>query len=98
MISEGFVLRKVKRVIDGDTFDLYSDIQGAQRIRIADVDAPKIGEHGYQFAADKLRELIEGKKIGLKPKRRDESGSLFADVMIDDRDIITLLRITQDEQ
>ena len=94
MVTEDFVNRKVKRVIDGDTFELYCDIQGAKRIRILDVDASKIGEPDYQLAADRLRELIEGKNITLKPKTRDESGCLFADVMIDDKDIITLLRLT----
>ena len=49
------------RVIDGDTFDIYT---GA-RIRLADIDTPEYDEYGYESAADTLSSWILGKKVYL---------------------------------
>ena len=49
------------RVIDGDTFDIYT---GA-RIRLADIDTPEYDEYGYESAADALSSWILGEKVYL---------------------------------
>ena len=52
---------KVKRVIDGDTFDIAT----GERIRLADVDAPEYYESSYSQAKDYLAGLIDGKTVYL---------------------------------
>ena len=52
---------RVYRVIDGDTFDCFP----CGRIRLADVDAPEVGEPGYYEAKNALTSLVLGKKVYL---------------------------------
>ena len=40
----------VKNVIDGDTVDVCFNIYGIQRVRLVGIDAPEIGEDGYEEA------------------------------------------------
>ncbi len=94
MDSKGFIPRKVKRVINGDTFDLCVDIYGLRRIRIADMNAPEIGDRGYHSAAMNLRELIEGEKVLIQPKNRDRFGYLVADIIINNMDVKKHLKLT----
>ena len=51
----------VTNIVDGDTFDLSN----GDRIRPADIDAPEIGEEGYQEAKDYLTTWIYGKTVYL---------------------------------
>lgn len=53
---------KVKKVIDGDTF------QGSYNkfFRLADVDAPEKREPGYQKAKQDLQNFIEGEELIIK--------------------------------
>ena len=51
----------VTNVIDGDTFDTLD----GYTIRLADIDAPEIGETGYLQATEYLESLIEGKTVTL---------------------------------
>ncbi len=51
----------VLRVVDGDTFDLDS----GERIRLADIDTPKVNEAGYLAAKNYVAGLIEGKTVYL---------------------------------
>lgn len=52
---------KVKKVIDGDTIVIKNDT----RIRIADYDAPELGEYGGRAAKTRLTKLLKGKQIGI---------------------------------
>ncbi len=59
---------EVKRVIDGDTFELIDgDI-----VRMLGVDTPEEKECYYNEAKDALKKLIEGKKVEL---RKDVTGT-----------------------
>jgi endonuclease YncB( thermonuclease family) len=53
---------KAKRVIDGDTFVLA----GGERVRIANLDAPELGEKGGQAAKKRLQQVLpKGQQVGL---------------------------------
>ncbi len=74
-------LYQVDRVIDGDTFVLTNK----QEIRLMSVNAPEVGLCGSQEATDKLKSLIEGKKVRLEGDINDHFGRLLALVYIDDQ-------------
>ena len=59
---------KAKRVIDGDTFVLA----GGEHVRIANLDAPELGEKGGQAAKKRLQHILpKGQQVGLsKPVAR----------------------------
>jgi len=42
----------VKNVVDGDTVDVAFNICGVQRVRLVGIDAPEIGEEGYEEAKE----------------------------------------------
>lgn len=78
----------VTRVVDGDTIE----IQGGERIRYIGIDAPetvhpsKSVEYFGKEAAEKNRELVEGKRVRLEKdvQDRDEYGRLLRYVWLDD--------------
>lgn len=61
------IIRKVKKVIDGDTIKVSSPVRGSPYIRLAGVHAPEKGERGYQTAKSNLRHRIGGKRVLIKP-------------------------------
>ena len=65
--------RKVKRVIDGDTFEVYRKVNGSRFIRLAGVNAPEKYQRGGMSATRRLKKLVEGKTITLVPKSRSYS-------------------------
>ena len=73
------IYRKVKRVIDGDTFEVYRKVGNTKFVRLAGVNAPELYQKGGRQAAGSLRRLIEGKTITLIPKGRSYD-RLVADV------------------
>jgi len=73
------IYRKVKRVIDGDTFEVYRKVGNTRFVRLAGVNAPELYQKGGREAADSLKRLIEGKTITLISKGRSYS-RLVADV------------------
>lgn len=53
---------KVKRIIDGDTFEL----EGGERVRIAGLNAPELEQKGGQTAKNRLRKKMPpGTEVGL---------------------------------
>lgn len=60
-------MRKVKKIIDGDTMVVSSSVSGANYIRIAGVNAPEKRQRGYETAKAKLRSRIGGKKVWITP-------------------------------
>ncbi len=62
--------RKVKRVIDGDTFEVYRKVNGTRFIRLSGVNAPEGYNKGGLKATNILRRLISGKTVTLVPKGR----------------------------
>lgn len=62
--------RKVKRVIDGDTFQTYHKTNGSNYVRIAGKNAPEKHQFGGSQATQKLKRQIQGKTVTLQPVGR----------------------------
>lgn len=72
----------VTRVIDGDTFDLNS----GERVRLADINTPEIGEPGYEEAKNFLTGRVQGKTVFLDiddVSRTDEYDRLICVAYVD---------------
>ncbi len=65
--------RKVKRVIDGDTFQTYTKVNGSNYVRIANKNAPEKYQFGGNQATQRLRRQIQGKVVTLQPVGRSYS-------------------------
>jgi endonuclease YncB( thermonuclease family) len=76
--KRGTIRRKIKGVVDGDTFITHTKIQGTNRIRIANMNAPERGQQGYGRAKQKLGRL-KGEVVTLIPRAKSY-GRLVADV------------------
>ncbi len=63
------IRRKIKRVVDGDTFETYRKVRGTNFVRISGMDAPEKGERGYFSAKAKLNQL-KNKTVTLNPRGR----------------------------
>lgn len=61
------VIRRVKKIIDGDTMIVSSSVNGSNYIRIANVNAPEKRKRGYQTAKAKLRSRIGGRRVWVTP-------------------------------
>ncbi len=62
--------RKVKRVIDGDTFEVFRSVRGTNFVRLSGVNTPEKFQKGGIIATNRLRRLIEGKIITIVPKSK----------------------------
>jgi len=60
----------VRRVLDGDTFDL----DNGSRVRLLDIDAPERDAPLGQPATEALRRLVEGRRVRLAPGPRGRDG------------------------
>ena len=76
--------RVVKSVIDGDTFELFQELEGSKFVRIANLNAPELNEYGGKAAKERLRKLIEGKTVTIKPVGRSYN-RIVAEVYINRR-------------
>jgi len=61
------VLRKVKKVIDGDTMVVSSPVNGSNYIRVAGVNAPEKRQRGYQTAKANLKSRVGGRRVWVTP-------------------------------
>jgi endonuclease YncB( thermonuclease family) len=72
---------KASGIVDGDTFYIPND-----RVRLADVNAPELGdEPGYSRAKNALSDLIDGKTVYLDTddkSGRDQYGRIIAVVYV----------------
>ena len=69
----------VTRVIDGDTFETSSR---KNSIRLANVDAPEVGQTGGAKATKDLRSLIAGQTVTVDTLARDKYGRSVANVKV----------------
>jgi micrococcal nuclease len=67
----------VKNVVDGDTVDVHFDICGIQRVRLVGVDAPEIGEGGYEEAKEFLNETCMWEEVKLDVDDREQYDSHY---------------------
>ncbi len=78
--------RKVKRVVDGDTFEVHTKIGNSNFVRLAGVNAPEKHQPGGTQATNRLRNQIGGKTVSIVPKGRSY-GRVVADVRLNRRKI-----------
>jgi endonuclease YncB( thermonuclease family) len=62
--------RKVKRVIDKDTLETYTKVNGTNFIRIAGMDGAELDTALGRKQRDQMRRQIQGKVVTLKPVGR----------------------------
>jgi micrococcal nuclease len=55
----------VKNVVDGDTIDVSFNICGIQRVRLVGINAPEIGEEGYEEAKEFVNKTCWGEEVKL---------------------------------
>lgn len=69
----------VKRVIDGDTFILYSvGVPAEERIRVLGVNAPEIGKVGADSATVFTKRWLAAGEFQIEACKRDSFGRLLA--------------------
>ena len=64
------IRRKVKRVIDKDTFETYTKIQGTNRVRIAGMDGAEVNTALGKKQRDQMKRNIQEKVVTLQPVGR----------------------------
>lgn len=73
---------QIQQVIDGDTVILST----GEKVRLLGIDTPERGEHFYEEASDRLRELIGKKEVRLTKdvSETDRYGRLLRHIYVDD--------------
>jgi len=64
------VIRKVKKIIDGDTMVVSNPVNGSNYIRLANVNAPEKRQRGYSTAKANLKSRVGGRKVWITPVGR----------------------------
>ena len=59
--------RTVVKVIVGDTFIINRKIDGTNKVRLANSDAPELYQYGGRQAANTLKHLIGGRQVTITP-------------------------------
>jgi micrococcal nuclease len=80
----------VKNVVDGDTVDVHFNICGIQRVRLVGINAPEIGEEGYEEAKEFLNETCMWEEVKLDvddEKQYDSYYRLLAVVYVNDTNL-----------
>jgi len=83
--------RKVKKVLDGDTFETYRKVNGTNKVRLANYNAPEKHQFGGQRATNRLRRFISGQTVTVTPRGRSYD-RVVADVRIKRRKVTNLMR------
>jgi len=89
--SETMIRRIVKRIIDGDTFQVSRKVNGSNFIRLANYNAPEKHQFGGQQATNKLRGIIGGKTVSIDPRGKSY-GRVVADVYVSRRGLAKRLK------
>jgi micrococcal nuclease len=80
----------VKNVVDGDTIDVSFNICGVQRVRLVGINAPEIGEDGYEEAKGFVNTTCWGEAIKLDvddKKQYDSHYRILAVVYVNDTNL-----------
>lgn len=83
--------RKVKRIVDGDTFEMGSPISDSCYIRLSGVRAPSKETKRGRVATNILRGLIGGKMVTIIPVSRSY-GRIVAQVFYLGKDINQVMK------
>ena len=82
--------RTVVKVIDGDTFVVNRKVDGTNRIRLANVDAPELNQYGGRHSANALRHVIAGRQVTITPVGRSYD-RIVADVRLKRKSVNRLM-------
>lgn len=83
---DSFEARCVK-VYDGDTIEVMAGGPKSLRVRLHAIDAPEKSQPFSNVARQRTRELVEGKRVRVEVRDRDQYDRLVARVYIDGRDL-----------
>ncbi|MEO0436550.1 MAG: thermonuclease family protein [Pseudomonadota bacterium] len=78
---------KVVRVISGDSLDVRAPGRGVERVALACVNAPKIGQMFARNSRRKLFDRIAGRIVRIREIGRDASGVPLVELLSSDEDI-----------
>ena len=67
----------VKNVVDGNTVDVHFNICGVQRVRLVGIDAPEIGEEGYEEAEEFVNETCMWEEVKLDVDDKEQYDSYY---------------------
>lgn len=80
-------LWRVVGVQDGDTVTCLDETNQQQRIRLAEIDAPELGQDYGKEAREALAALVFGKTVEVYDQGRDEAGRWIARLVVDGVDV-----------
>lgn len=83
--------RKIEGVLDGDTLRLSRKLQGTDKIRLANVDAPEMGSKAGTKARNVLRGMAGGKTATIDVVGRSYD-RLVANVTVDRKSVNRRMR------
>lgn len=85
------MMRTVTKILDGDTFEIGTNIDSLNKIRLARVRAPEKGTKYGTIATNTLRGLIGGKLVRIEPVSRSYD-RIVAEVYYNSRNINNVMR------
>jgi endonuclease YncB( thermonuclease family) len=80
------IKRTVKKVIDGDTFITNRKVDGTNRVRLVNYNAPELYQYGGREAKQRLVRNIQGRTLTLQPVGRSYN-RVVADVRYNRRKV-----------
>jgi len=86
LASEGHRWRVVG-VVDGDLVTCLDDSGGQHKVRLAEIDAPDMGQDYGKAAREKLADFVFGKTVQVVDQGRDRSGRWVARIYVDGLDV-----------
>ncbi len=86
LASEGYRWRVVG-VVDGDLVTCLDDTGGQHKVRLAEIDAPDMGQDYGKAAREALADLVFGKTVQVVDQGKDRSGRWIARIYVDGLDV-----------
>jgi micrococcal nuclease len=80
-------LWRVVGVHDGDTVTCLDDANQQQKVRLAEIDAPELGQDFGKVARDALAEQVFGKTVEVVDEGKDRYGRWIGNVIIDGKSV-----------
>ncbi len=80
-------LWRVVGVYDGDTVTCLDESNQQQKIRLAEMDAPEMGQDFGQVARDSLADLVFGKTVEVEDEGKDRFGRWIAHLSVNGVDV-----------
>lgn len=78
---------RVVGVHDGDTVTCLDETNTQQKVRLAEIDAPELGQDYGKVARESLAELVFGKTVTVQEEGKDRYGRWIAHMQVDGVDV-----------